>query len=173
MFDVWHDLEPGYDFAYLSVSADGGQTWRRLSPGQPVTGEFGPAWNGAGGGWRREAISLDAYAGARIVLRFDVITDFRGLGRGFAVGAPLVEGLATPPLWHGDGFVQTGATLPQRWELRLIRDGATPQVVRLAPDATNRGQWTIDLGPDGGALVIMPLTPPAAAPADYWLRVTR
>ncbi len=26
-FAVWHDLEVGYDFAYLSVSADGGQTW--------------------------------------------------------------------------------------------------------------------------------------------------
>ncbi len=173
VFDVWHDLEPGYDFAYLSVSADGGQTWRRLSPGQPVAGEFGPAWNGASDGWRREAVALDAYAGSKVWLRFEVITDFRGLGRGFAVSAPLVSGLAAPPLWRGAGFVETGATLPQRWELRLIRDGATPQVVRLAPDATNRGQWTVDLGPAGGALVLMPVTPLAAAPADYWLRVTR
>jgi len=30
-FAVWHELEPIYDFAYLSASTDGGQTWTALA----------------------------------------------------------------------------------------------------------------------------------------------
>jgi hypothetical protein len=63
--------------------------------------------------------------------------------------------------------------LPQRWEVRLIREGQTPEVIPLALDASNRGQLAVDLGPEGGALVVMPVTPFAATPADYWLRITR
>jgi len=172
-FAVWHELEPIYDFAYLSASTDGGQTWTVLAPGQPVYGPYGPAWGGPSAGWRQESVPLDDFAGGTVLLRFDVMTDFEGLGRGFAVSGPVVSGAAVQPVWRADGFVETGAVLPQRWELRLIRKGTPPEVIRLTPDATGRGQWTIDLGPDGGALVVMPVTPLVASPADYWLRVAR
>ncbi len=172
-FAVWHDLEPTYDFAYLSASTDGGQTWTILSPAQPVFGPYGPAWGGPSAGWRQESVSLDDFAGGEVRLRFDVLTDFQGLGRGFALSGLVVSGVAVQPAWRADGFVETGATLPQCWELRLIRKGATPEVIRLTPDVTGRGQWTIDLGPDGGALVVMPVTPLVASPADYWVRVAR
>tara|TARA_R110002096_G_scaffold408076_1_gene607109 strand:+ start:24866 stop:27709 length:2844 start_codon:yes stop_codon:yes gene_type:complete len=31
-FDAWWEIEPGWDFAYLEVSGDGGQTWARKLP---------------------------------------------------------------------------------------------------------------------------------------------
>jgi len=172
-FAVWHDLEPTYDFAYLSASTDGGQTWTVISPGQSLYGRYGPAWGGPSAGWRQETVPLDDFAGGTVRLRFDVMTDFEGLGRGFAVSGLAVSGVAIQPLWQADGFVETGAVLPQRWELRLIRKGAAPEVVRLMPDASGRGEWAVDLGPDGGMLVVMPVTPLVVAPADYWLRVDR
>ena len=63
--------------------------------------------------------------------------------------------------------------LPERWEMRLIGEGRTPEVNPVVLDASNRGQLAVDLGPEGGALVIMPVTSFAASTADYWLRVTR
>ena len=172
-FAVWHDLEVGYDFAYLSASTDGGQTWAVLSPARPTAGTYSAAWGGASGGWQSESVRLDGYAGQSVLLRFDVVTDVEGLGRGFALSELTVAGAVVQPGWQPDGFVATGRLLPQRWEVRLIREGRTPEVIPVALDASNRGQLAVDLGPEGGALVIMPVTSFAATTADYWLRVSR
>ena len=172
-FAVWHDLEVGYDFAYLSVSTDGGQTWELLSPARPTAGSYGAAWGGASGGWQRESVRLDAYAGRPVQLRFDVVTDVEGVGRGLALSELTVTGAAVQPQWQPNGFVETGWLLPQHWEVRLIREGQAPEVLPLTLDESNRGQLAVELGPEGGALVVMPVTPFAAGAADYWLRVSR
>ena len=172
-FSVWHDLEADYDFAYLSVSADGGQTWELLAPPNAVSGGYGPAWGGVSGGWMPQSMPLHAYAGRSILLRFDVVTDSEVTGRGFAVAGLSVPQLIAQPVWQGNGFVETGALLPQRWEVRLIREGQTTQVIPLALDGPNRAQLAVELGPEGGVLVVMPLTPFTADAADYWVSVTR
>lgn len=179
-FHVWQDLETYYDFAYLSVSADGGETWQLLEPNHAVPGAYGPAWGGRSAdapeqtnGWLEERVSLAAYAGQSVLLRFDVVTDFETAGRGFAVSAPVVSPALVSPVWQPNGFVETGHLLPQRWAVRLIRDGETPEVIALSPDEFNRAQVTIELGPAGGALLVMPLTPFTAGTADYWLSVNR
>lgn len=177
-FSAWYDLEPEFDYAYLSVSDDGGTTWRVLSPNHATVGAYGPAWGGSSagaadqaGGWVHETINLDAYAGRPIVLRFDVTTDFEESGRGFALNGLTIPELAAQPIWRPNGFVETGALLPQRWAVRLVVTGDTPQVISLTLDELNRGQLEIELGPDGGALLVMALTPGARTPADYWLAV--
>lgn len=179
-FEVWHDLEPAYDFAYLSASTDGGQTWRPLRSDSSLLGAYGPAWGGRSGdpdeeepGWVRGSVSLNGYTGRMVLLRFDVVTDFEVFGRGFAVAGLAVPQLDEQPEWVPAGFVETGATLPQRWEVRLIREGQTPEVIPLALDSLNRGRLDVELGPDGGVLVVTPLTPFVESPANYWLSVTR
>lgn len=179
-FLTWYDLEPAYDFAYFSVSADGGKSWRPLDSVYGILGAYGPAWGGRSAemmdnddGWLAESINLDAYAGQKISLRFDVVTDFEGAGRGFAVSAPVIAGVAEQPAWQPDGFVKTGHLLPQRWEVRLIRDGNGGEVLPLHLDDLNRIQTEVELGPEGGALIVMPLTPFVETAADYWLSVNR
>ena len=177
-FAAWYDLEPGFDYAYLSVSDDGGATWQLLSPNHATVGAYGPAWGGVSaaetgmaGGWVDETINLDAYAGRPIWLRFDVTTDFEKSGRGVALSGLTIPELAQQPIWQPDGFVETGALLPQRWAVRLIVNGNTPQVIPLTLDELNRGQIDLELGPDGGALLVLALTPGARTTADYWLAV--
>jgi len=183
-FQVWHDLEIGYDFAYLSVSTDGGRTWRPIEPNHDVWGAYGPAWGGKSAdsadqanGWLTEQISLATYAGQSILLRFDVVTDFEAFGRGFAVSNLVVSTAGAPLVWEANGFVETGNLLPQRWAVRLIRDGepteGAPEVVALSLDAFNRAQLDVDLGPAGGTLLITALTPFAEESANYWLSVSR
>lgn len=179
-FSSWYELEPGYDFAYLSVSVDGGKSWRLLEPDHATLGAYGPAWNGhsaeaAGGvdGWVNETIDLDAYGGQQILLRFEVLTDFEVLGQGFALSSPFISGLAQQPEWRPDGFVETGGLASQRWEVVLIKDGESPEVLPVALDGLNRARVEVDLGPEGGALVIVPLTPFVEATANYWLSVNQ
>jgi hypothetical protein len=142
-------------------------------------GAYGPAWGGrsaeaAGqsGGWVQETIDLSAYAGQPVLLRFDVVTDSEGLGRGFALSDLAIAQVDAQPDWRPNGFVETGHLLPQRWAVRLIREGETAEVIPLTLDELNRARMTVELGPEGGVLVVMPLTPFVESTADYWLSVT-
>lgn len=180
VFSTWYDLEPNFDFAYLSASTDGGETWELLMPDHGLVGAYGPAWGGRSSeaadhtdGWVQETIDLNAYAGHPLLLRFDVVTDFEKFGRGFALSGLNVTQLEDQPEWQPNGFVESGYLLPQRWGLRLIQEGETPEVIPLVPDELNRVQAAVNLGPEGGVLVVMPLTPFVESAANYWLSVSK
>ena len=90
-FDAWWDIEDGWDYAYVSASTDGGDTWTAL-PGTHTTDQR-PGLGGvrprlhrrqatAGG---RETVDLGAYAGQKVLLRFEYITDDATNLTGFAV----------------------------------------------------------------------------------------
>lgn len=182
VFDVWYDLEADWDYAYLTVSTDGGQTWDVLRPDHAANGSYGPAFNGRSAeeaadtnGWLPGQVPLDAYAGQQVLVRFEVVTDFEGLGRGFAVKNAVVPGPSAAGQaidWQPAGFVQAGPVLPQQWAARLIVEGKPPQVIPIQLDALNRGQARVELGPEGGVLVVMPLTPFTDETADYWVEVS-
>ncbi|MEW5989192.1 MAG: hypothetical protein AB1791_21405, partial [Chloroflexota bacterium] len=186
-FWTWYDLEEDWDYAYLSVSTNDGATWELLEPEHASAGEYGPALNGrsetepdATAGWLQERISLDDYTGRAILLRFEVVTDGAESGRGFAL-----DDLAIPELgyqsdvemgedgWQAAGFVRSGRYLPQQWSVQLIQEGRNtpPTVTPLLLDAANQGQWTLDLGFQGGVLVVVPLTPFIGDSAAYWLSI--
>jgi immune inhibitor A len=184
-FHAWYDLEEDWDFAYMVVSIDNGRSWDLLTGENMGVGEYGPAFTGSSAavpgafkGWVQEAISLHRYVGQEVLVRFEVLTDSSLLGRGFALdkihvpqmGA--IKALETAVSgWEAAGFVQTTGQLPQQWRLQLIQNGPTPQVVTLPLNTLNQGQWTVELGPQGGVLVIVPLTPFTEDVANYWLAV--
>lgn len=184
-YAVWYELEEDYDYAYISVSADGGQTWDILSPTPHSAGEFGPAYNGrsanvqgAADGWLKQSVDLSSYAGKIIQVRFEVLTDGGISERGFAlddISIPElgydfdVEGPADG--WQANGFVQTGWQIPQKWSVLLIEEGPNPTVTTLELNPSNQGQWTLDIGKGGGVLVIMPQTAFTNETATYWLTV--
>lgn len=188
-FSTWYDLEEGYDFAYLSVSADEGTTWELLLPDHASAGEHGPAFNGLSseepdsvGGWLKESISLNPYVGRVITVRFEVLTDYEtdsdGLGRGFAIDDISIPEIAYSADvetgsggWRADGFVQSGWQLPQHWAIQLIEGGPTPVVTTLDLNHMNQGRWELNIGKGGGVLAVVPLTPFIDEQATYWLNI--
>ncbi len=184
-FSAWYDLEKDYDFAYVSVSADRGENWSVLPLQHGQTGNYGPALSGrssnssdAANGWIRESISLDQFAGEEIMIRFHVLTDFETIGQGFAIDDITITELGFfdnaetgSGNWDARGFVRTGWLLPQQWAVRLIVHGDQPRVVPLTLNALNQVQHSETLGPDGGTLVVMPLTPFVEETAQYILRI--
>lgn len=187
-YSTWYDLEEGYDYAYLSISTDGGQTWQLLTPKHNSRGDYGRGYNGrsatkpdAENGWLEESISLNNFTGQPIQLRIDVITDAGITGQGFAIDNIHVTGHEEasftdgPENWQAEGFVLTSGWLPQRWSVLLIEEkveGETgPRITSLALDDLNRGQWLVDIGKGGAVLMIMPQTPFANNQANYWLNI--
>lgn len=184
-YSVWYELEDDYDYAYVSASADGGQTWDILQPTHYTFGEYGYAYNGrsadrdgAVDGWLKQSINLNDYVGQTIQIRFELLTDGGISERGFALDDITIPELGYqsdveggPDGWQADGFVQIGWQLPQKWSVLLIEDGPNPTVTPLPLNTSNQGQWNIEIGKSGGVLMIMPQTAFTRETATYWLSV--
>jgi immune inhibitor A len=191
-FWTWYDIEADWDFAYVEVSTDGGQTWDIL-PGRYTTTEnksgnsFGHAWTGTSGGgdtpeWVQEEVDLSPYAGQVIDVRFEYITDDAVNRVGF-----LVDDIAIPAIgyfhdaeagdgdWQAAGFARIDNVLPQRYVVQVIELGDQPRVQRMALDANNQGQLLLtDLDDrfDRLVLVISGITPFTTEPANYEYHAT-
>ncbi len=117
-FKTWFDIEHWYDWGYVSVSTDGGATWQALAGDQtstddPAQAAFGPGYTGRSGGgdtasWVDERVSLAAYAGKQIQLRFEYVTDGSTHGAGWAIDDVAIEGTSfhdatlTDPGWRSE-----------------------------------------------------------------------
>jgi hypothetical protein len=184
-FWAWYDLEREFDFAYTSVSIDGGVSWELQDPEHAVLGEFGLGFSGRSSQetdqrdeWVFESISLDRYTGHVIRVRFDLITDSAIPGVGLALDDVAVPELGfiddvetSPDAYASSGFVQTGWRIPQGWSLHIIREDSHPTISPLSLDEYNSGSWTLDLGKKGAVLVISALAPFSTEAANYWISV--
>jgi len=191
-YRAWYRLERNYDYAYVTVSADGGRTWAILSPTSCTrenlqNANLGCGYNGASGGddnaprWLNEQVSLDEFAGQRILLRFEMVTDAAINREGLAI-----DDIAIPEIgffddgsvergWESEGWVRVGNLLPQRWRVQAIvtqRDGQR-RLQRLSL-VDGIGQMTFDFARDVRSVVlaISPVTQVTTEPAAYELRIS-
>jgi hypothetical protein len=85
VFDTLWNTEDQWDYAFVQVSTDGGETYESVScPGMnsdadpgaiPTVHENLPGYSGSSGGWVTERCSLAAYAGQNVLLAFRYVTD--------------------------------------------------------------------------------------------------
>jgi hypothetical protein len=75
-FSSSYGAEDGYDFGYVTVSADGGRTYTPVAGDRTVTGPLGPGLTGSTqGAFVAHAYDLSAYAGKKILVGFRYVTD--------------------------------------------------------------------------------------------------
>jgi hypothetical protein len=156
-FSAWFDVEPWYDWGYVSVSTDNGLTWTALAgehttDENPVGHAYGAGYTGASGGgepaWVNERLDLDAYAGqANLLLRFEYVTDGGTHHEGWAVRNVAVHSGESriEPVFETDGWVYVDQPLPQAYEIRQIAwsaDGSYT-VLGMVLDADQRGEMTV------------------------------
>jgi immune inhibitor A len=189
---TWYELEDGWDYAYAVVSTDSGATWIPLetdssTTSNPQGNSYGPAYTGVSGGgeepiWLEETADLSPYAGQKIQLRFETITDDTVHGQGF-----VIDDISIPEVgfyddfeqededWNSEGFIRHSNVLPQHFIVQaiMIQDGAY-EVERLDLDANQRGQWLFSFGEDFDEVVIVVAgsTPVTNQPAGYRFMVT-
>ena len=158
-FWSWFDVEPDFDYAYVSVSTDG-QKWTTLKTeattaldpngsnlGNGMTGKSGGAAKSA---WVKQTADLGAYAGKTVQLRFEYVTDPALNFNGFAV-----DDIAIPEIgfsddaeadagWTANGFIRSSNVVKQRYIVQVIHFGATPTVERHVVE-----DGTLELDVDG------------------------
>jgi hypothetical protein len=74
-FEAQWITEPGYDYAYVKVSTDGGETYQSVSCDDSISAPLGPGFEGDSGGFVAESCDLSAYAGQTVLLSFRYVTD--------------------------------------------------------------------------------------------------
>lgn len=189
-YSVYYSLERGYDFAYVLVSTDGGETWQSLvsenmqgekesdDPGDlALTDRF---YTGRTKGWVEESVDLTPYAGQVIMLRFQYVTDAIFTGPGVAL-----DNISIPEIgfyddaetlnegWQAQSFVRVTAYQPQRFHLVLITFDAegVPVVQRIAIAEDNTASFEIALSPESkrALLLVAASNPLIMTPAHYQL----
>ena len=136
-FSTYYKLEKIWDYGYVVVSTDGGETWQGLVSENMIGDEerhdpYHLAYTDRfftgipkGAQWSDENIDLSAYAGQEILIRFEANND---------TGAPgfAVDNVAIPeigfyddmesenPAWETDTWVRTTGYIPQKFTLVVI-----------------------------------------------------
>ena len=187
-FELWYEIEEFWDYGYFAVSEDDGERWTALA--SENTSEenrngnaFGPGLTGDSEGWIAQSLDLSAYAGKRISIRFEMVTDDAVNLGGMAIAAPrLMDGGRTVELfdtgsddgaWVLDGWQRVPSRVPQRWGLQVILLQGR-KYDRKIYRADDQGQANIALkGVPADAKVVLAvsgLTPATRQKAGYRLR---
>ncbi|MGD9893022.1 MAG: hypothetical protein AB7R89_26150 [Dehalococcoidia bacterium] len=190
-FKLWFNIESDYDYAYVSVSRDGGRTWQAL-PGRhttdrdPLQVAYGPGYSGRSGDgdsaeWVDEEIDLSPFAGGRILLRFEYVTDEATVADGLAIDdlaipeINLRDDMETAGAWQSSGFLRVTDPLPQHFIVQVVESGQddATTVRRITLDAGNDAQITIPATADKATLIISGATLGTTEPAAYRWQIPR
>ncbi|HEX9058092.1 MAG TPA: hypothetical protein VF818_11240, partial [Ktedonobacterales bacterium] len=156
-FHAWYDLEPGFDYGYVAVSTDGGQNWTTLpattsATSNPNGANYGhgftsqstsPAGCQSTAQWQPETVDLSAYAGQKILLRFETITDDAVHCQGLTL-----DDIQIPQLgfrddavsdngWQAEGFIRSPNLLPQQFVVQAVlfpQGNGQPSVTQILVD---------------------------------------
>lgn len=189
---MWYDLEIDYDYAYVEVSADGGETWAILANAHTVTtnpsdSSYGPALTGKSGGdggpaWVQERFDLTPYAGQQVLIRVEVVTDEELNHPGLCLDDVTIPELgyahdaeSSDDGWLAEGFVRVTDQVPQQFLVQMISIGDETRVERITLDDLCHGTMTVTgLGQsvDRAVLVISALAPATTEPAPYHYHIT-
>jgi hypothetical protein len=185
---TWYDLEKGFDYAYLEASTDG-QKWTILkTPSCTEKDEsgnsYGCGYNAKSGGgqqaqWINEQVDLSSYAGKKVQLRFEYVTDAEVLGEGLVLDDLSIQAAGyTSDLekddggWTGNGFVRIDNTLPQTFRLELITQGSQTTVQQIPVNADQTADVPLKLTAGEKAVLIVTGTQRFShLPAAYQLEI--
>lgn len=183
-FNTWYDLEEDYDYAYISASVDG-TNWDILDSQNctslnPSGNSYGCGWNGQSDGWIDEAVDLSQYAGEKVTVRIDYVTDAAVNGKGMAIDDLRLDAVgyasdleSDEGGWLAEGFVRVQNTLPQSFSVSVIHAGNQPKVEQYQLEAGEKLTLDVEIGNsfDEVILVISGTTPVTREKATYQVEI--
>jgi hypothetical protein len=180
---TWYDIEKDWDYLYLEASTDG-QTWEILKTPSgtdynPSGNAYGWGYTGKSRGWIEETVDLSRFAGQKIFLRFEYITDAAVNGEGLLLDDVQVDAIgyrsdfeADDGGWAAEGFARIQNVLPQTFRLSLIlkSDSTTVTDIPLNPDQTAEIPLSLKPGEEA-ILIVTGTTRFTTIPAEYRIEV--
>lgn len=190
-FATWFDLQTARDYAYVEVSTNGIQ-WTTL-PGSSTTtnnptglnlgnGYTGVSGSGTTPTWTQESVDLSQYAGKRIQLRFEEVTDGTVHLQGFALDQIRIpqlnfqDDLSTDNGWVSAGFVRSNNILPEHYLVQAIVYNGTHVSVQSMKVDLATGQGTLSIPNFGNQVtrvivVVAAYAPETTLQAHYQLQI--
>jgi immune inhibitor A len=184
-FQTWYNIEESWDYAYVEVSSDDGETWDILEGSQstsqnPVGFSFGPGYTGQSNGWQKISVSLTPYAKMKILLRFEYITDGATNTDGICI-----DDISIPEIgyfddaesdgqWEALGFIRTDNRVPQAYLVQVIEIGDEVSIRSMSINQTGSGSLLLKgFGTDikRAIVIIAPIAPKTTQPSSYVLSV--
>ena len=182
---AWFDIEKDYDYLYLTASVDG-ENWKIINtPGctlsNPTGANYGCGYSGKSNRWIQEKVDLSEYAGKKVIIRFDYLTDLAVNGEGV-----VLDDISIPEIgyyedfesslggWMADGYVRLQNQLPQKYLVTHVQIGESVKVTPLFFD--NKGKIQLNISNETGKvknyLVISGITKYITTPAFYEIRLS-
>ncbi|NOZ51186.1 MAG: hypothetical protein GXP37_14260 [Chloroflexi bacterium] len=186
-FRTWYDLESLWDYAYLEISGDGGETWTvletdRTTRENPQGNAYGPGYTGLSDGdradWVQERVDISAFAGQPVLLRWEYVTDAAVTHPGMFIDDIAIPEIGLfddleqgPGAWQSQGWILTNNVLRQRWLVQVIgtSDDGSLFVERVPVDAGGAGTLHLQHVSDKHdlVLVVSALAPVTVETARY------
>jgi bacillopeptidase F (M6 metalloprotease family) len=180
---TWYDIEKDWDYVHLAASTDG-QNWELLNTPSgtdynPSGASYGWSYTGQSNGWIQEEVDLSKFAGQKVQLRFEYITDALLNGDGFFLDDVSVDAISYQSDfetddggWQASGFARIENVLPQTYGLNLIIRGDTTTVTRipLNADQTASIPFSLKQGEEV-ALIVTGTTRFTTHPAAYQIEI--
>ena len=181
-FKLWHDLDKHSEYAYVTLSNNGGLTWETLSGTHTQSSRvyedyYDQGFTGGTGNWLPERINLSAYAPGRILLRFEVMSNIATTYSGMAIDDMRIDAIgfrddfeSADDAWDAKGWMLTDNRLPNNTWLQAVqknRDG-----LHLSRSlVTGKGDLTVDILPGVSQVLVAvsPVVPQTSLPTDYEL----
>ena len=181
---TWYDLETDWDYVYLLASEDG-ESWEQLKPDhcteENITGSNqGCGYNGTSDGWVQEVVDLSQYAGKKVTLQFEYLTDSSLNGEGFVLDDMSIENISYQTDfetddggWKAEGFVRIINILPQTYRITMIeKNGEQTRISRMTVQGDE--VLNLEMNPqenDEIYLIVSGTTRFTEVPAEYSLRI--
>jgi len=180
---TWYDIEEDWDYVYLEVSTDG-ESWEIMTTPSstdtnPSGNNFGWGYTGQTNGWIEETVDLSEYAGQKIQVRFEYITDAAVNGQGLLLDDVRIDAInyqsdfeADDGGWEAAGFARVENVLPQTYRLSLIVKGDTTTVTNIELNDNQTAEIPLSLGSgDEAILIVAGTTRFTIIPAPYQIEV--
>ena len=186
-FKAWYSIENSWDYAYVTISLDNGETWEiakasSSSSVNPLGRGYGPGYTGDSGGWLSEAVNLTPYAGSEILLRFEYITDESRHDIGLCIDDVSIPELdffdsmdTTDSVWLSRGFIRTKNIISQPYLVQLIEIGDEVTVQTMSLDELGTGTFLISPSTAVARRIITvsPTSEDTTLPASYTIFTTK
>jgi immune inhibitor A len=163
---VWYDLEKDYDFVYLEASTDG-KNWTIIktpsSTESNLSGNsYGWGYNDVSNGWIEQTVDLSDYAGKKVLLRFEYVTDAAVNGEGFLLDDVSIAAAGYSSDfendnggWDAAGFVRIENSLPQTYRIELIQEGKSTTVSYVSLSDTQTASIPLNITGDVKDVVLV------------------
>jgi immune inhibitor A len=183
-YSTWYDIEKDWDYLYLEVSEDG-KSWELIhtpsgTDTDPTGQNYGWGYTGKTDGWIEESVDLSAYAGKKVQVRFEYVTDAAVNGEGLLLDDVRVDAIgytsdfeANDGGWDAKGFVRVENILPQTFRLALIiehNNEMTVQYIDVSTDQIADIPLSLESG-DTATLVITGTTRFTRESANYSIEI--